>query len=298
MKLTDISAIRSIMEHHGVKFQKKFGQNFLISPAVPEKIAAAAVDIPSVDMTNKMRGIIEIGPGIGTLTRELSARADKVIAIEIDSALIPILNETLADCPNVTVYNQDIMKTDLLRLCNEEFTSLGYSISVAANLPYYITTPILMKLVESKLPLDAITVMIQKEVAVRLCADAGDPEYGAITASLAYYGKAERLFNVPAGCFLPAPKVDSAVVRITMHKTPLVSVRSEELLFRVIHAAFAQRRKTLVNALMSEFSNLNREVITDAVTAAGLDSLVRGERLDLSCFARLSDILYDILVTV
>ncbi len=286
MKLTDLKTIREIMSRHGISFQKKFGQNFLINPQVPIRIAEGATEIGE--------GILEIGPGIGTLTRELSARAKKVVALEIDSGLIPVLQETLEDCDNVTVINQDVMKTDLGELIEREFTSQGIRVSVAANLPYYITTPILMKLVESKLPLDAITVMIQKEVAARLCAPAGDSEYGAITAVMSYYGKVERLFNVPAGCFLPAPKVDSTVVRITLYNKPPVGIKSEEMLFRVIRGAFAQRRKTLANSLSTEFSDLGRDGISSAICEAGLEPTVRGERLNLEDFARLSDVIYNI----
>ncbi|MBE6612938.1 MAG: ribosomal RNA small subunit methyltransferase A, partial [Ruminococcaceae bacterium] len=205
--------------------------------------------------------------------------------------LIPVLAETLADCPNVTVINQDVMKCDLAELIEREFTSQGLRVSVAANLPYYITTPILMKLVESRIPFDTITVMIQKEVAVRLCAPAGDSKYGAITASLSYYGKVERLFTVPAGCFVPAPKVDSAVVRIHLYREPPVSVAREEMLFRVIRGAFAQRRKTLANSLTTEFSSLGRDAIAAAIAECGLDASIRGERLTLADFARLADIL-------
>lgn len=284
MKLTDLSVIREIMSRHGVSFQKKFGQNFLINPSVPERIAESAC-------SDGKCGILEIGPGIGTLTRELAKRAEKVVALEIDTALIPILSETLADCPNTTVINQDVMKTDLGELVEHEFLSKGLSVSVAANLPYYITTPILMKLVESRLPFDTITVMIQKEVAQRLCAPAGNSEYGAITASLSYYGKVERLFNVPAGCFLPAPKVDSAVVRITLYKQPPVEVVSEEMLFKTIRGAFAQRRKTLANSLNTEFSALGKEGIAAAIATAGIDTSIRGERLTLEDFGRLSDAL-------
>ncbi len=283
MRLTDLKTIREIMSRHGITFQKKFGQNFLINPQVPERIAENATRIEG--------GILEIGPGIGTLTRELSSRAQKVVALEIDTALIPVLGETLADCPNVTVINQDVMKTDLSELIEREFTSQGMRVSVAANLPYYITTPILMKLVESKLPLDTITVMIQKEVATRLCAPAGDSEYGAITAALSYYGKVERLFHVPAGCFIPAPKVDSSVVRITLHREPPVKVQSEEMLFRVIRGAFAQRRKTLANSLTTEFSAIGREGIAQAIEQIGLAPSIRGERLTLEDFARLADVL-------
>ncbi len=291
MKLTDISTIREIMGRHGVSFQKKFGQNFLINPRVPENIAEAAC----VRYGDSPLGILEIGPGIGTLTRELSSRADKVVALEIDTNLIPILDETLDDCKNTTVINEDVMKSDLSGLVEREFLSQGMKVSVAANLPYYITTPILMKLVESRLPFETITVMIQKEVAQRLTAPAGDSEYGAITASLSYYGIVERLFTVPAGCFLPAPKVDSAVIRITLHKEPPVSVKSEEMLFKTIRGAFAQRRKTLSNSLTTEFSALGKQGIADAITAAGLEPSIRGERLTLEDFARLSDVLCDML---
>lgn len=285
MKLTDLSTIREVMTRHGVSFQKKFGQNFLISPQVPVNIAEAAVELIPEDC-----GILEIGPGIGTLTRELSARAKKVVALEIDTSLIPVLEETLADCENTTVINQDVLKTDLAELIEREFTSKGLKVAVAANLPYYITTPIIMKLVESKLPLESITVMIQKEVASRLVAPAGDSEYGAITASLAYYGKVERLFNVPAGCFIPAPKVDSTVIRIAMHKDPPVDVKDEQMLFKVIRGAFAQRRKTLSNSLRTEFP---KEIIPGCIESAGLAADIRGERLELSDFARLADALYD-----
>ncbi len=289
MRLTDLSCVREIMARHNITFQKKFGQNFLINQRVPENIAEAACENRG---EGKGLGILEIGPGIGTLTRELSARADKVVALEIDTGLIPVLAETLADCDNTTVINEDVMKSDLTALVEREFLSEGMSVSVAANLPYYITTPILMKLLESRLPFEAITVMIQKEVAVRLCAPAGDSEYGAITASLGYYGHCERLFTVPAGCFVPAPKVDSAVVRITLHKTPPVSVISEEFLFKTIRGGFAQRRKTLSNSLMTEFSNIGREGIVEAIVAAGLEPSIRGERLTLENFAALSDELY------
>lgn len=288
MRLTDLSTIREIMSRHGVSFQKKFGQNFLINPQVPTKIADAACVRPD----NAPLGMLEIGPGIGTLTRELAERAHKVVALEIDTALIPILDETLADFDNTFVINQDVMKTDLTALVENEFLTQGMRVSVAANLPYYITTPILMKLVESRLPFETITVMIQKEVAQRLTAPAGDSEYGAITASLAYYGKTERLFTVPAGCFLPAPKVDSAVIRITLHKEPPVKVIDEAILFKTIRGAFAQRRKTLANSLSTEFSHLGKEGIAAAIAAAGLDASIRGERLTLEDFARLSDELY------
>ena len=289
MKLTDISVVREIMGRHGITFQKKFGQNFLINERVPERIAEAACECRS----GRPLGILEIGPGIGTLTRELASRADRVVALEIDTNLIPVLAETLEDCQNTSVINRDVMKTDLAELVESEFLSKGMDVAVAANLPYYITTPILMKLVESRIPFETITVMIQKEVAQRLAAPAGDSEYGAITASLSYYGEVERLFTVPAGCFLPAPKVDSAVIRIRLHKQPPVSVKSEEMLFKVIRGAFAQRRKTLANSLTTEFSSLGKEGIASAIAEAGFDPSIRGERLGLADFAKLADVLID-----
>lgn len=289
MRLTDLSCVREIMARHNITFQKKFGQNFLINERVPQKIADSACEMRG---EGEGLGILEIGPGIGTLTRELSARADKVVALEIDRGLIPVLDETLADCENTTVINEDVMKADLSELVEREFLAKGMSVSVAANLPYYITTPILMKLLESRIPFESITVMIQKEVAVRLCAPPGDGEYGAITAVIGYYGSCERLFTVPAGCFVPAPKVDSAVVRITLHKAPPVSVVSEDFLFKAIRGGFAQRRKTLANSLMTEFSDIGREAVNEAILAVGLEPSIRGERLSLENFAALADELY------
>ncbi len=284
MKLTDLSVVREVMARHGVTFQKKFGQNFLINPEIPRRIAEAACPAGEGGL-----GILEIGPGIGTLTCELAERADAVTALEIDTSLIPVLAETLAAYPNVTVRNEDCMKTDLDALCREAFTGRGLRMAVAANLPYYITTPVIMKLVESRIPFESITVMIQKEVAVRLTAPPGDSEYGAITAALAYYGKVERLFNVAAGNFLPAPKVDSAVTRITLYKEPPVSVRDEAMLFRTIRGAFAQRRKTLSNSLASEFGDLTKSELAEIIVSCGFDASIRGERLGLGELARLAD---------
>ncbi len=284
MKLTDLSEIKSLMDRHSVMFKKKYGQNFLISPTIPERIADAAVS----GMPEGARGILEIGPGIGTLTQSLAERADKVVALEIDSSLIPILDETLANFNNVKIINQDVMKTDLAELSKAEFGS-EFKLSVAANLPYYITTPILMKFIESGVSFESITVMVQKEVASRLCAAPGTPDYGAITAVLAYYGRCERLFTVPSGCFVPAPKVDSAVVRLNLYKTPEISVADSNELFRVIRGAFAQRRKTLSNSLLTEYSALGRDIVNDAIRSAGYEPSVRGEALSCADFARIAD---------
>lgn len=287
MKLTDLSVIRSLLGEEGTSFKKKFGQNFLTNESVVERIAAST--LPDTPDPNERLGILEIGPGIGVLTQKLSAVAHKVAAVEIDSTLLPILDKTLADCPNVQVIHNDIMKVDLPTLVQEQFADCT-RIAVCANLPYYITTPILMALLESRLPFSSITVMVQKEVAERLCAPAGNDAYGAITAVLSYYGAARRLFTVSAGNFVPAPKVDSAVVQIVLHNAPPVAVKSEELLFAVIKAAFGQRRKTLQNAL-SSLPGVSKEQIQAAIACAGLPPTVRGEKLDLEQFAQIANAL-------
>lgn len=287
MKLTDLSVIRSLLGEEGTSFKKKYGQNFLTNESVVERIAASA--LPDVPDPEERLGILEIGPGIGVLTQKLSAVAHKVTAVEIDTTLLPILEKTLADCPNVHVVNSDIMKVDLPALIAEEFADCT-RLAVCANLPYYITTPILMALLESKLPFSSITVMVQKEVADRLCAPAGNDAYGAITAVLTYYGVPKRLFTVSAGNFIPAPKVDSAVVQIKLHQSPPVEVVSEERLFAVIKAAFGQRRKTLQNALAS-LPNVRKEQIAAAIAEAGFSPTVRGEALDLAAFAKIANLL-------
>lgn len=285
MKLTDLSVIRSLLGEEGTSFKKKFGQNFLINESVVERIANSCLpDLPDPD---ERLGILEIGPGIGVLTQKLSAVAHKVVAVEIDATLLPILDKTLADCPNVTVIHNDILKVDLAALVAEQFADCT-RLAVCANLPYYITTPILMALLESRLPFSSITVMVQKEVAERLCAPAGTANYGAITAVLSYYGSPRRLCVVNAGNFVPAPKVDSAVVQIRLYSTPPVMVKSEDRLFAVIKAAFGQRRKTLQNAL-SSLPGVSKEQIADAIADAGLSPTVRGEALSLDQFAQIAN---------
>ena len=282
MNLCDIRTIRDIMSLYNVSFRKEFGQNFLTNRSVVEDIADSCSDTP--DAT-----VLEIGPGIGVLTQELAFRYRKVLAVEIDNGLIPILRYTLSECPEgvVEVIHGDIMKTDIAALLAPAFEA--GPVSVCANLPYYITTPILMALLESHLPFEYITIMIQSEVADRLCARAGSKEYGAITAVLNYYGEAEKLFKVSAGNFLPAPKVDSTVVRIRLHKQKPVVPRDEAIMFRVIRAAFEQRRKTLTNALSAVFSDIPKETLTEMVVACGHRADIRGERLDIAAFAALSD---------
>ena len=271
MKLTDIGYIKQLMEENGVVFKKKFGQNFLTSESVLERIAG-----------NTDRGVLEIGPGIGALTAHLADRAEKVAAIEIDRGLIPILEKTVGTRENVTLICGDVLEVDLPSLVAREFP--GMSVSVCANLPYYITTPVLTRLMTCGAPFTNLTVMVQKEVAARLCAAPGTPDYGAITVFTAYHGRASRVIKVPAGCFVPPPKVDSAVVRIDIFSAPPVPA-DPELLFRCVRAAFGQRRKTLSNALASGFPELERERVSRAIADCGLDPAVRGEALSLENFS-------------
>ncbi len=286
MNLCDVRTVKGIMDRFGLSFRKEFGQNFLIDRSVVEEIAAECCE-------NAYSTILEVGPGIGTLTYELASTRKKVIALEIDRGLIPVLAHTLAEFDNVTVLNQDVMEADLGDILSDAFAS--GPVSVCANLPYYITTPILMKLLESGLPFDYITIMIQSEVADRLCAKAGGKDYGAITAVLNYYGEAERLFTVPADRFLPAPKVNSAVVRIRLYKERPFAPCNEALLFRTVKAAFGQRRKTLANALSTGFSELSKEQLLGVLERLGHRPDIRGERLDIREFIALSDAIGDLL---
>lgn len=286
MNLCDIKTVKQIMAMFHLTFHKEFGQNFLTDRMVVEDIAEECCADP--DST-----ILEIGPGIGTLTYELALRRREVVSLEIDRGLIPVLQYTLGEFDNVRVINEDVMQTDLEALLKPYFEK--GSVSVCANLPYYITTPILMKLLESGLPFEYITVMIQAEVADRLCAEAGSKDYGAITAVLAYYGEAEKLFTVPADRFVPAPKVNSTVIRIRLYHEKPCRPKDEKLLFRTIKAAFGQRRKTLANALGTGFSELSREQINEAIALCGHRADIRGEKLDIAQFTALSDVLYGML---
>ena len=282
MDLCNLSVIKSVMADAGISFRKEFGQNFLTNRIIPEEIADNCADTAE-------RMILEIGPGIGCLTQELAMRYKKVVAVEIDRGLIPVLSKTLADFDNITVINDDIMKVDLRALIDEY--SEGMPVSVCANLPYYITTPILMRLLESDVKLSSITVMVQNEVATRLAAKEGSADYGAITAVLGYYGSVRRLFKVSAGCFVPAPKVDSAVVRIDLYDKPPFEIKDEKLFFNLIKAAFEMRRKTLQNAISAKLPAYSKEKITEAITAIGKDEKVRGERLSTEDFANLANYL-------
>lgn len=282
MNLCNVSVIRELMTEAGITFRKDFGQNFLINPIIPEEIADnAAYDESSL--------IIEIGPGIGCLTKELAQRYKRVVAIEIDSGLIPVLDKTLAEFDNVTVINADVMKTDLAQIV--ETYSDGMPVSVCANLPYYITTPIIMYLLESGIAFDSITVMVQNEVASRLIASPSSNEYGAITCVLGFYGEARRLFKVSAGCFMPAPKVDSAVVKIELFKSPKYFPRDEQFFRNLIKAAFEMRRKTLANAINAKFPQIEKGRIANALVSMGFPETIRGERLSTEDFVRLSDLL-------
>ena len=283
MDLCNISVIKSLMAEAGITFRKEYGQNFLTNRIIPEDIADMCTD-------DSESLIIEIGPGIGCLTAELASRYRKVVAIEIDRGLIPVLDKTLEEFDNVTVINEDVMKLDLRQIV--ETYSDGMPVSVCANLPYYITTPILMYLLESGVRFSSITVMVQNEVASRLVAKAGSSDYGAITAILGFYGTAKKLFKVSAGCFLPAPKVDSAVVRIDLYREPAYKPLDEKLFRNTIKAAFEMRRKTLQNALSAKLG-FDKELITRAILSVGHPADVRGERLSTEDFVKLSDFLYE-----
>ena len=286
MNLCDLKTVKQIMAMFRLTFRKEFGQNFLTDRMVVEDIA----DECCFDENST---ILEIGPGIGTLTYELALRRRQVVALEIDRGLIPVLKYTLEEFDNVRVINEDVMETNLDELLAPYFAE--GPVSVCANLPYYITTPILMKLLESHLPFEYITIMIQSEVADRLCAKAGSKDYGAITAVLAYYGEAEKLFVVPADRFVPAPKVNSTVIRIKLHRDKPCKPKDEALMFRTIKAAFAQRRKTLANALGAGFPELTREEIAATIEKCGHKADIRGERLDIAQFTELSDELGELL---
>ncbi len=287
MNLTSPSEIKALMAESGFAFKKKFGQNFLINNEIPKKIATASV------CDGEKRACIEIGPGIGVMTRELADLYDKVVSFEIDTELIPILDKTLADKDNVQVINKDILEVDLKAFIDENLE--GYTVSVCANLPYYITTPIIMALFESRAKISRIVVMIQKEVASRLTSKAGSNEYGSITPSVEYYANVKKLFDVSPGNFMPRPEVTSAVVSFDVRKEPIVTPKSENMLFRTIRGAFALRRKTAVNSLATEFSDMTKEDIALCLEKIGLKPDVRGEALTLCQLSNLSDEIYDYL---
>ncbi len=279
-RLTDVSYIRALLERHGFSFSKKLGQNFLINPSVCPRMAEACGATPAT-------GVLEIGPGIGVLTRELALRAGRVVAVELDDRLPPVLAETLADRDNVTIVQGDCMKIDLHALIKEQFGDRP--VAVCANLPYYITSPIIMGLLESRLPVDSITVMVQKEAADRLCAAPGTRQAGAVTLAVAYYAEARQLFSVSRGSFMPAPNVDSAVIQLTVRKTPPCDVTDEGQLFRLIRAGFGQRRKTLLNSLGG--AGFDKATLAAAMETAGVSPTARAEQLTLADFAAISNAL-------
>ena len=277
------SATKEIINKYSFAFQKKFGQNFLIDSNVLESIIRGA-EITKDDF------VLEIGPGIGTMTQYLCEAARQVVAVEIDKMLIPILEDTLSEYDNVEVINQDVLKVDIKSLAEEK--NNGKPIKVVANLPYYITTPIIMGLFESGVPIDSITIMVQKEVADRMQTGPGSKDYGALSLAVQYYATAKVILNVSATCFMPRPNVDSAVIKLTRHKEPTVNVADEKLMFKIIRASFNQRRKTLVNGLKnSPELNFTREQVTEALVSMGKSESVRGEAFTLEEFAKLTDIL-------
>ena len=273
----------AVLQKYHFNFQKKFGQNFLIDTTVLDRIISSA-EITKEDC------VLEIGPGIGTMTQYLAERAGSVVTVEIDKALIPILEETLQDYDNVTVINDDILKVDINRLVEEK--NGGRPIKVVANLPYYITTPIIMGLFESRVPLKSITIMVQKEVADRMQVGPGTKDYGALSLAVQYYAKPEIVANVPPNCFIPRPNVGSAVIPLTRYEEPPVQVKDEKKMFALIRASFNQRRKTLVNGLGNAgLPGITKESAAAALAQMGLSPTVRGEALTLEQFARLSDLL-------
>lgn len=277
--ITDPKIIKYLCSKYGFTFSKSMGQNFITDESVPLAMA--------LHSCSDSKGVIEIGPGFGSLTAALSSKAEKVVAIELDRRLEKVLDETLAGCSNVKFIWEDCLKVDLKKLLEEEFS--GMDVSVAANLPYYITTPIIMTLLESRLPFKRIVVMIQKEVAERLCAKPGSKDYGAVTVSTQYYSEPKILKNVPASSFIPAPKVDSAVISLEILPEPKVKPKDEKIFFSLIKAAFSQRRKTLANALASSGKFGDKERIISMIKKSGFEENIRGERLSLEDFCLLSD---------
>lgn len=280
-RLSDIGTIKEILSRHGFTFSKSLGQNFLINPSVCPRMAELSGADGGV-------GVIEIGPGIGVLTNELCRLADKVVAVELDKRLLPVLEETLEEYDNLKVVNADVLELDLHKLIKEEFD--GMEVVVCANLPYYITSPVIMKLLEEKLPIKAVTVMVQKEAAQRICAEVGSRQSGAVTVAVNYYAKPEMLFGVSAGSFMPAPKVDSAVIRLDVLTNPPVEVENEENFFAVVKAAFSQRRKILANSLSSGLS-VDKEKIFEILRECDIPENIRAEKLSLQNFADIANCL-------
>ncbi len=277
--LSDANVIKDIMTRHGFSFSKSLGQNFIIDPTVCPRIAEES----GID---KDMGVIEIGSGIGVLTAELAKRAAKVVCIELDKRLLPVLDETLGEFDNVTVINADVLKVDLHKIIEEQFGSM--KVAVCANLPYYITSPIIMMLLESHLPIESITVMVQREAADRLCAEVGSRDAGAVTVAVDYYAKAEKLFNVSRGAFMPSPNVDSSVIKLELRDEPPVKVDDEKKFFRLVKSAFGQRRKTASNSISSGMG-IPKEQVISALERAGFDKSVRAESFTMEDFLKVSN---------
>lgn len=277
--LSNIGTIKEILSKHGFTFSKALGQNFLVNPSVCPRMAEMCG-------ADKETGVIEIGPGIGVLTNELAKTAKKVVAIELDKRLLPVLNETLSDHKNVKVINDDVMKINLHKLIEDEFPNM--KVVVCANLPYYITSPVIMKLLEENLPISALTVMVQKEAGQRICAEVGTRSGGALTVAVNYYSKPRFLFNVSAGSFMPAPKVDSCVIRLDIDHKPTVNVKSSKAFFKVVKGAFSQRRKTLSNSLSSGLG-YDKQTINSILEKSAIPQNTRAEQLKMEEFSRIAD---------
>lgn len=277
--LSDISVIKSVLSRHGFTFSKALGQNFIINPGVCPRIAEEGGAGEGV-------GVLEVGAGIGVLTAELAKRASKVVCVELDTRLLPVLDETLGEFDNVKIINGDILKVDLHRILEDEFGNMP--VVVCANLPYYITSPVIMRLLESRLKIDSVTVMVQKEAAVRLCADVGSRDSGAVTVAVNYYAEAQKLFDVSRGSFMPSPNVDSAVIRLDILKNPPIEVSDEKFFFSMVKAAFSQRRKTASNGI-SAGTGISKPTVIEAIEAADLSPTVRAEALTMEQLGRLCE---------
>ncbi len=280
--LSDIGVIKSVLQRHGFTFSKALGQNFIVNPSVCPRIAEEGGAREGV-------GVLEVGAGIGVLTAELAKRADKVVCVELDTRLLPVLDETLADFDNIKIINGDILKVDLHKILEEEFGDMP--VIVCANLPYYITSPVIMRLLESRLNIESVTVMVQKEAAVRLCADVGSRDSGAVTVAVDFYSEAQKLFDVSRGSFMPAPNVDSAVIRLDIRKEVPVEVTDEKFFFSMVRSAFSQRRKTASNGISSGLGMPKQKVI-EAIENAGLPATVRAESLTMEELGILCEELY------
>ena len=277
--LSDISVIKSVLSRHGFTFSKALGQNFIINPGVCPRIAEEGGAGEGV-------GVLEVGAGIGVLTAELAKRASKVVCVELDTRLLLVRDETLGEFDNVKIINGDILKVDLHRILEDEFGNMP--VVVCANLPYYITSPVIMRLLESRLKIDSVTVMVQKEAAVRLCADVGSRDSGAVTVAVNYYAEAQKLFDVSRGSFMPSPNVDSAVIRLDILKNPPIEISDEKFFFSMVKAAFSQRRKTASNGI-SAGMGISKPTVIEAIEAADLSPIVRAEALTMEQLGRLCE---------